>query len=426
MPHGQLQSAALPLTLDEAIRRGVEFNTALLISGAITDQARAARLQQLSALLPKIDGSLRESRQKTNLLALGIGFPGVPPTVEVPNFDARVSVSASLFDLHAAASADAAAHAASAAGWDARDARETIVLAVATTYLQVLSAQATLESANSDRETAQALFDQAIDREKSGLVPHIDTLRASVQLREREQAVTQAQSTLDKQRIALLRIVGLPLQQPLTLTTAVPYSAAAGITGEEAVARAIEARADYKSAQAQTEAAELQARAATRERLPFVTFNGDAGALGTEPSNTLFTWSATALAHVPIFEGGRIAADRAQANALLKQRRAERDDMRVAIEQQVADALIDLRTASQQVDVATATVDLARQTLAQAQDRFVAGVTNNIEVVQAQETLVNANAQYISALYAHNLSKLTLARATGSVEGTWKDVLPTR
>jgi outer membrane protein TolC len=317
----------------------------------------------------------------------------------------------------------AAAHTAAAAEWDARDARETVVLAVASTYLETVSAEAAVASAEADLNTAQALYTLASDRERSGVSPNIDTLRAQVEAQARQQAATQALNNLDKQRIALLRIIGLPLGQQLTLSNRLAYHPAADLGNDAAFSRALANRADYKAADAQVHAAEAAKRAAVLEHAPTVTVNGDYGVIGTAPSNALATWSATGLVRVPIFEGGRIQADVAQADAALGQRTLERDDLRVTIEQDVADALLDVRSAAQQVDVATTTVTYARDTLTQAQDRFSAGIANNVEVIQAQEALVNANNQYISALQAHNLAKLMLARATGSVEHTWKDVL---
>jgi outer membrane protein TolC len=421
--HGDERQALLPLSLSDAITRGLEYNVGLFLTGKLSDQARAARLQQLSNLLPTLDATLRESRQKTNLQALGINFPGVPQAVEFPNFDARVSVTAPLLDLHALSNARAASQSVAAADWDTRNARESVVLAIASAYLQAVSAAAAKASADADLATAQALFEIAGDRERSGVSPNIDTLRAEVEMHGRQQAVTRAQNTLDKQRVALLRIVGLPLGQAIALTSEFPYKAHDELSAHEAFDRAIAARTDYKAADEQVHAAESSQHAAVMQHAPTVEFNGDYGALGTEPSNAIPTWSATGLVRLPIFDGRRIEAAIAQADAVLQQRRAERDDLRIAIEQDVTNAVLDVQSASDQVRLAAATVELARQTLTEAQDRFSAGVTNNIEVIQAQDALVNANNQYIGALEAHNLAKLMLARAMGSAEQTWKTVL---
>lgn len=421
--HTQPDSQAIDLSLDRAIALGLQYNVGLLVAGKLSDQARAARLEQLSRLLPTVDGSLRASQQKSNLEAFGISGPTVPRSVEVSNYDARVSASAPLIDLHALSTMRAATASASATEWDARDAREAVVLAVATAYLQTVSAEAALTAAQADLTTAQSLYDLARDRERSGVSPEIDTLRAQVEMQTQQQAVTEVRTAFDKQRIALLRIVGLPLTQAVALSSRMPYKETPLLGVEEALARALANRGDYKAADAQVQAAELTRHAAVVQRVPALSFTGDYGALGTEPSNAFSTWSFAGVLRMPIFEGGRIRAEVAGASAVLDQRKAERDDLRIAIEQQIANALLDVRSAGEQVQVASATIDLARRALTQAQDRFQAGVTNNIEVVQAQEALVNANRQYVAALQAHNLAKLTLARTMGAVEQTWKDVL---
>ncbi len=134
-------------------------------------------------------------------------------------------------------------------------------------------------------------------------------------------------------------------------------------------------------------------------------------------------WSAAATLRIPIFLGGKVEADIQQADAILKQRQAQVDNLRGRIEQDVQDALLDLKAAAQQVEVARLGLDLSQQTLAQSQDRFAAGVTNNVEVIQAQQQLAVANEQYIASLYAHNIAKVLLARAIGNAEQVVKQYL---
>jgi outer membrane protein TolC len=182
-------------------------------------------------------------------------------------------------------------------------------------------------------------------------------------------------------------------------------------------------RPDYLALDQQVKAAELQKRAAEAERLPSLGISGDYGVLGTHPDNAFPTWTVGAGIKIPIFQGGKVEADIRQADAVLQQRKAQRDDMRGRIEQDVADAILDVSAAAEQVEVAKATLDYAQQTLTQSQDRFSAGITNNIEVIQAQEALANANQQYISSLYSHNIAKVLLARALGAAEQTLRQVL---
>jgi outer membrane protein TolC len=251
----------------------------------------------------------------------------------------------------------------------------------------------------------------------------VDTLRARVELQVRRQNLIEANNNLAKQRITLLRVIGLPVHQQIKLVSRVPYKPLPKVSEEEALQRALTTRPDYLAADQQVRAAELQKRAAEAQRLPTLAVSGDYGALGTHPNNAFPTWTVNAGMKIPIFQGGRIEADIRQADAVLQQRRAQRDDLKGRIEQDVADAILDVTAAAEQVEVAVTTLDYAQQTLTQSQDRFSAGITNNIEVVQAQEALATANQQYISSLYSHNIAKVLLARAIGAAEQTLRQVL---
>jgi outer membrane protein TolC len=423
IPHGDLTTQPMNLGLRDAIDRGLRYNLDLLLSAASSDQARAALLEQYSRLLPQVGASLRQTYQVTNLHAFGLNFaPGIPATVGVNNTDARAALTAPVIDLSARSSERAARAAVTAAEWEARDVREAVTLAVASTYLQAIATESALVAARADLETAQALYIVAGARERAGAAPELDTLRAQVEMQSRQLAVTQAQNSVDKQRLALLRIVGLPLRQAIVLTSRVPYYPAAAISLDEQLARAFASRSDYKSAQAQLESAERSARAAALERWPVLTVSADYGALGTSPATMLPTWSATGQLRVPVFDGGRISSDILRATAAVDQRQAELADLRVRIEQDVTSAVLDIRSAGEQVEVATTTIEYAQHALRDAQARFTNGLTNNVEVVQAQEALVNANNQYVNASYAHNLAKVMLARAIGSAEATINDL----
>jgi outer membrane protein TolC len=239
----------------------------------------------------------------------------------------------------------------------------------------------------------------------------------------RRQNLIEANNNLAKQRITLLRVIGLPVHQKMKLVSRVPYKPLPAVSEEDALKRALAARPDYLALDQQVKASELSKRAAEAERLPSLGISGDYGVLGTHPSNVFPTWTVNAGVKIPIFQGGKVEADIRQAEAVLQQRKAQRDDLRGRIEQDVANAFLDVTAAAEQVEVARATLDYAQQTLTQSQDRFSAGVTNNIEVIQAQESLANANQQYISSLYSHNIAKVLLARALGAAEQTLRQVL---
>lgn len=427
VPSAKLQPGVLQLSVEDAIDRGLRYNLGIVLSAQATAQAKASRLKELSNILPQIDGSVRESNIKLNLQAEGLSFkiPGlnIGKSVQFSNSDARVSMTEDLVDLHAIEDTRAASANVRAAGFTFNSAKETVTLAVAASYLLVIAAESQVEAATAELNTAQALRQLAEDREAAGLTPNVDTLRARVEFQVRRQNLIEANNTLAKQRITLLRVLGLPVHQTIQLVSRVPYKPLPTVSEEEALQRALAMRPDYLAADQQVKAAELQKRAALAERLPTLGISGDYGVLGTRPDNAFPTWTVNAGLRIPIFQGGRIEADIRQAEALLQQRKAQRDDLKGRIEQDVADAILDVTAAGEQVEVALATLDYAQQTLTQSQDRFSAGVTNNIEVIQAQEALATANQQYIGSLYSHNIAKVLLARAVGVAEQTLRLVL---
>jgi outer membrane protein TolC len=427
VPSGGLQPGGLDLTVQDAIDRGLKYNLGIVLSSQDSAQARAEHLKQLSNLLPQLNGSLRESESKISLPAEGFNFtiPGLklPPGVKFSNSDARLSMTEDLVDFHAIQNTRAASASVRAASFSFNSARETVTLAVAASYVLVLSAESQVEAVTAELHTAEALYQLAQDREAAGLNPNIDTLRARVEMQVRRQNLIEANNNLAKQRITLLRVLGLPVHQPIRLVTRVPYRPLPQLDEAEVLQRALAARPDYLAAEQQVKAAELRRKAAQAERLPVLGLSGDYGVLGTHPDNAFPTWSVNAGLKIPIFQGGKIEADIRKAEADLRQSKALRDDLKGRIEQDIADAMLDVNAASEQFEVAQTTLDYAQQALTQSQDRFSAGVTNNIEVIQAQEALANANQQFITSLYFHNIAKVLLARAIGAAEQSVRQVL---
>jgi outer membrane protein TolC len=420
IPQGKATAGTIELTIEDALQRGLQYNLGLYLADRVTQQSRAAHLRALSDMLPVVNGSFAEEEQKINLKALGFTgaiFPGVPTSIGPFGItDLRATGAWNAIDLHTIDNVRAASQNVKAAQFTYRDARDTVVLAVGANYLLTIANESRLEATDAELKTAQALYQLAADQETAGISPNIDTLRARVQLQAQQEAVIEAQNELEKQRIALARVIGLPVGQKFRLVNRVPYHPLPEMELESAYARALQTRPDYQAALAALKAAQLSREAAWKQRLPSIGLAGEYGVLGTTPDAMSPNWSAAATLRIPIFEGGKIEADVQQTDAVLKQRQAQVDDMRGRIEQDVEDAILDLKAAAQQVEVAKMGLDLAQQALGQSQDRFAAGVTNNVEVIQAQQQLASANDRFISSLYAHNIAKVLLARAIGNAE----------
>ena len=421
VPTGTASPVPLSLTLHDAIDRGLRTNFGLLLSGQASEKARAERLRALSALLPQVNGELSENVEQINLRTRGIDFqlPGFStPTVVGPFHytDARAYASFSVFDYSLSKSYRAARESERAAQLSFKDARDLVVQSVANAYLLVIAGASRVEALQAQVETDQAIYDRTANQKRAGTTAAIDVLRAQVELQQEQQQLITQENQVAKDKLALGRVIGLPAGQQFTVADKEPYSPLAAMTAEEALRTAYEQRADLQSAKASVRAANASVSAARAERYPNVGVAGDFGDIGNTPSNSNGTFTFQAFAKFPIFDGGRIGADIVQARVALKQRQDELADLSGQIDYQVRAALLDIHSTADQLRVARSNLVLAHQTLTQAQDRFASGVTDTIEVVQAQGSVAVANDNLISALYAHNLSKVELARALGSTE----------
>jgi len=421
VPTGVASSTPLALTLREAIDRGLRANLGLLLSEQTSQIARADRLRSLSALLPQVTGAVSENVEQIDLKTHGINFhlPGFStPTVIGPfgYADARAYASFSVFDYSLRKSHRAAEEGERAAQLSSKDARDLVVQSVANAYLLVIAGSSRVRALHAQVDTDQAIYDRTADQKKAGTTAAIDVLRAHVQLEQEQQQLIAQENQVAKDKLALGRVIGLPTGQQFSIADTEPYSALAAMTPDAALRTAYEERADFQSAKASVRAAENSVSAARGERYPNLGVAADYGDVGTTLNHSHGTFTFQAFAKFNVFDGGRISSDVIQARAALKQRQEELADLSGQIDYQVRAALLDIQSAADQVSVARSNLDLANQTLSQARDRFASGVTDTIEVVQAQGSVAVANDNLIAALYAHNLSKVELARALGSTE----------
>jgi outer membrane protein TolC len=421
VPTGAVSPTPLALTLRDAINRALKANLGLLVSDSTSEAARGQRLRALSALLPQINGQAGETVEQLNLKTIGfdLTIPGVSiPTIVGPFHytDVRAYASWNAFDYNSLKNYRGAQEGERAAQFSVRDARDLVVQAAASAYLQIIADASRVGAIRSQVETAQALYDRATDQRRAGTAAGIDVLRSQVELKQQQQRLLGQKNQFDKDKLALSRVIGLAAGQEFNLSESAPFSPLESLTQDQALRTALAQRPDYQSYQAQVRAAEEAVRAARGERYPTAGITADYGDVGPTLASSHGTFSFVASVKVNLFDGRRISGDVVQAKAALKQRQDELADLAGQIDYQVRAAFLDIRTAADQVAVAQDNLDLANQTLTQARDRFAAGVTDNIEVIQAQESVANANDNLISALYAHNLAKIGLARALGGTE----------
>ncbi len=424
VPTGQPTPGVLTITPLDAIQRGLKYNLALLLSDQATEAARGARWRALADVLPNINGRVAEQVQQINLAAYGIPFPPGTPLVVPPFavFDMRALGTFNV-DLHNLDNLHARTEDINAAQLNYQNARDLIVLAVGGVYMQALAAGARIDSVEAQLRTAESLFNQARDMKNAGVAPAIDLLRAQVEMQVQQQRLLAARNDYEKQKLRLARMIGLPNGQQFNIVNQIPLTPQPPISLEQALERAYRDRPDYQSAKFALHSAELVKRAAQAERLPSLQFSGDYGVMGRRPNSSHGTFTAAAGLRIPIFQGGKVRGDVLQADSTLRRRQAELEDLRGRIDYEIRSAVLDLQSSADQLKVAQSSVGLAQEALTQAQDRFRAGVTTNIEVVQAQEAVAATNENFINSSFIFNLAKLQLARSLGVAERAVTDFL---
>lgn len=411
------------LSFRDAIRRGLQYNLGTVGLNQALRQANGISRSARSALLPNLNSSLSETVEQNNLAALGLrinlpirGF-SIPTVVGPFNyFDLRAKLTQTLADLTALNNFRSARSVERADAFFLRDARDMVVLAVGGAYLQVVAARARVEAAQAQLNTADAQFKQAQEQREAGVLAVTDLDRSEVQLLTTRERVTSLENDFAKQKINLARLTGLPPTDQYQVSDGLPFTPQTPLTLDSAIEQALSRRADLQAAQTQIRAAEYARSAARAERLPSLALNADYGAIGINPGEAHGTFSVVGSLRVPIWQGGRTEGDVEQAEATLAQRKAELEDLRSRVESDVRNAFLDLDAAASQVQVARRNLEVTKQTMELTRQRFEAGVGDTVEVVQAREAVAGAELDLINSVFAHNLAKLSLARAVGNAE----------
>ena len=414
-------SGVLSLTLDEAIQRGLKRNLGLILTGQNQRSANGQRLQELQGLLPTVDASFKEAVQQTDLQAQGLRIPGFPAIIGPYGYtDVRASLNWSLLNVASLRNYLASKHNFQGAQLSVQDARDEVVLTVGNAYLTCIADAARIQSVQAQVTTSKVSLDQAVANHQAGTAPLLDELRARVDYQTQQQSLISSQNQYEKDKIALARTIGLPLEQQFELADQAPYSALDGLDPNTAVEQARAARPDLKALGQQVEGARQARSAATAERYPTISFQGDYGDIGVNLRHSHGTGDAAGQLQVPLFEEGKLRGDARIAQSQLDQARARLSDLHGQVSADVRDSILDIQAAQQQVVVARSNVQLANEALSEAQQRYAAGVSDNLAVSQAQQAVAQADDQYVSSLYQHNVAKLSLARALGLADQNYK------
>lgn len=412
---GEATGETIDLSLDDAMQRGLKNNLGLILSGTQTASARGQRLSQLQSLLPKVDGSFKDTVMQVDLPAEGLSIPGFPTIIGPFGYqDLRGSLDWSLINVNSLRTYIASKHSFASAQLSAEDARDLVVLTVGNAYLLVLADESQVSSVQAQVATSKVSLDQAVANHDAGTAPKLDELRARVDYQSLQQQLIVAQNSLEKDKLALARTIGLPLAQKFNLTDKAPYVAFDQLDVEATIRQAHANRKDLAAMLEQTKAAEQQRKAATADRFPTLSFSGDYGDIGVNLSHSHGTEDITGTVSVPLFEEFALRGEAQVAQAQLDVAKAQQSDKNAQVDADIRDALLDIASAQKQVEVAKSSVELANEALKEAQERYANGVSDNLAVSQAEQSVAQADDQYVSSLYRHNVAKLSLARALGA------------
>jgi len=416
VPNGEATADTLSLTFLDAIDRALKYNLAMISGDLDIRQTRAQRLQTLADLLPNLSVRPSVLEEQVSLASFGFtGLQGVPPILgPFTVVDARAVMSTPVVDLKSWRKYKAGAEDIKAARLNYQEAKDEVVMISTGLYLQALAGSARIESSRAQVAVSEALYQQAVDRKGAGTAPAIDVIRAEVQWKQQQQRLIAYAGDFEKQKLSLARAIGLPPGQRFSLADPMPYDPPpAGYTVDNLLDLAFRQRPDYLAKEAEVRAAELRKQSAAAGKLPTVSLDANYGAIGARVDQAHGTFGVAGTVNIPVYQGGRVQADVADADADLQHRKSELAAIRAQIDAEARAALLDVLTASRLVEVARGNVDLARRQLEQSRDRFADGVTNNVEVVQAQEAVAAAEESYIASLLSFNASRTQVARARG-------------
>jgi outer membrane protein TolC len=414
------------LTFRDAINMALRYNLGQIEGRENVQAVRGQRLQALSLLLPQVNAGLTENVEQITTAPLGIKSPTIPSVLGPFSYStAQASASLTIFSFESIQRFRAARTAELASQLSYNDTLDVITLAVGNLYLQVIEQSSRIVAAEAQVRNAQAVYDQAVEDLQAGTSPKIDVTRSGVQLHTEQYNLSIARNNFAIGKLNLGRAIGLPLGQQFEIAESLPYADLEPPTIDDALKAAYHSRSDFQAALATIQRAQKELSAIRGERYPVVAVEGNYGVQGPAFGHSHGIFGFQAGINVPIFTGERIKGEITTAEAALRERKAEAENLRGQIDYDVRTAFLNLQAAKEQVAVAQQNVDLANENLDRSKERFTAGVTDSVEVVQAQQALASANDQYIVSLYAHNLAKLELARALGVARTNYSQYLVT-
>ena len=411
-PMAEVRSKTLSLqdVIDFALRNNLL--TKLAFEGI--EAAKAQKLQAASELLPHVEAGISQARVgRMNLEAMG--FKTSQPLIGPFNtFDARFRLTQTIFDLSAISRFQAGSNEVRVKQYEEEFAKQKVILEASLAYLGALQSQGRYKAAEADAKLAKRLLDQANHQHEAQIATGVDVARATTRDAEETYLLEQAGLGVSESFLQVQRVAGLSYGEDLGLSDTLSYLEEPEISTADALDLAESHRLEIRILSDGIRAENYLLRAAKSEMLPKVGLSGDYGLSGNTPrQNDRATGQLVAGATIPLFEGGKIWGAIKEASSRKRQLEQKLADFKRQIEEDVHLALLKIKTEKQQVHTARSILELAERELKMAQDRFGAGLGDNVEVIAAQTTLARARDTYVSALTAYHVARLNLSFALG-------------
>ena len=421
-------AAQAALTLGDAARLAARQNTAVDVARSRIAEADARVAQQRASLYPDFSGYLQQVGRTTNTATFGFSFrdaatgkylfdPNGQLLGPIPTVDARLRLQQSIFDFASYARISAARATSAFIATEVNSAAENAASSAALAYVRLLRAEAQVAARTADSALAVDLVRIARDQLQAGAGIALDVTRAESQNANGRVQLIGARMDRDHARLDLRRALNLAADGPLVLADSLGGLPMEVAVLEEAtlLSRALESRADVRALRAQRAAQRLQIQAIRAERWPSLSAVGDEGALGKNWAHPIATYTWALQLSIPIFDGFRRSARLQEQEAVTNEYEARERDIRAQATLEVRGALVDLAATREQVMAITDRLHFAEQEVAQAQERFRAGVAGNSDVIIALLSLNQARTLRNDALAAYQSSRVALARATGGI-----------
>jgi outer membrane protein len=416
------QSIPNPLTLSQAITIALANNSILRTAQSRLDQASGRYEQSRAVMLPQIEGFARQAYLKMDLRGLGIDIPTVPQGVQGPfgSFDARAVLSQDLLNIANREAWKSSRSKQDSSRLQVENAREIVVLDVVGAYLQVLRAKASRDALTEQTKLATDLYQLTQDRVKQGVSASLEANRAQQQVNSLEQQRQETEQSYIAAKLTLVNTLQVHVTSDFEVDDAAAYGVETTIDKDAAVSAALTARPDYRAAQASVRAAELHVHSVKATRWPTIAAGFGDGQSGDSPVNNQNVYRLAGTLYIPIYTSGRIRGEIAEAQGALREVQASADQLRSQIETDVLTAIAGVEWAAKEVETSGANVKLSREEVKLTSQRFTQGVTDNTEVVNAQDRVSRADDARVRAMYTLGLARANLARATGAAEKTYR------